>query len=118
MIYFQHRGQCCECSQSILKENKLTREEIKICKKTISLVFGALSCQDDITWPIIFSHPSFGFVCLKLINMLTVGEKKSLHSMVVLIFPSKNLKGLIMITMYELKEHRKILNVLILLEKN
>lgn len=38
--------------------------------------------------------------------------------MVVLIFPSKNLKGLIMITMYELKEHRKILNVLILLEKN
>lgn len=62
--------------QSILKENELASEEIQICKNTISSVFGALSCQDDITWSITFSHPSFGFVCLKLINMLTVGGKK------------------------------------------
>lgn len=38
-------------------------------------MFGALSCK-GMTWPTTFSHPSFGFVCLKLINMLTVGGKK------------------------------------------
>lgn len=63
-------------------------------------------CKDGTMWPAILPCSSLYFVCLNLINMLTVGKKVQTQWWF-LFFLLTNLKGQITITMHGVKRAQR-----------